>query len=331
VATVSIHPPKTPVTKGSNSISMATLPNICKMPGPPAPFVPTPLPNIGKSSIQPKGYSRTVKIEGNQVAIKGASFGSMGDIASKGTGGGIVSMNCEGLTKFIAPGSITVKIEGGNVHLLSDVMSNNNGPSGSPPNAATLNGTIHAPTIVDELNLTKMACDCMDAKGCKWDDVKNIPVEPGKEFVRCCILGSRREKCVQEKIAKEQEKGKGNKVHSPAGANYQSNKMPNRPSIKGKSPEKQGYCRPDIVVGSGSKPLNASDMEQIIDLKFPCNTDGKLPAHKDWNPSKALGKAQRECYERILLPKESGGDGKPAPKPVKVTAVGPTKEGCAAA
>ena len=32
---VSIHPPKTPVTKGSNGIAMATVPNVCKMPGPP--------------------------------------------------------------------------------------------------------------------------------------------------------------------------------------------------------------------------------------------------------------------------------------------------------
>jgi uncharacterized Zn-binding protein involved in type VI secretion len=144
MASVSIHAPKTPVTKGSSGIAAATVPNVCKMPGPPAPFVPTPLPNIGKSGMSPKDFSTTVKIEGNVVAIKGASFGSMGDVASKGLGGGIVSMNCEGPTKFIAPGSLTVKIQGKNVHLLSDVMSNNNGPSGSPPNAATMAGLLQA-------------------------------------------------------------------------------------------------------------------------------------------------------------------------------------------
>ena len=46
---VSVNPPKTPVTEGSQDLAAATLPNVCKMPGPPAPFVPTPLPNIGKS------------------------------------------------------------------------------------------------------------------------------------------------------------------------------------------------------------------------------------------------------------------------------------------
>jgi len=144
MATVAVNPPKTPVTKGSNGLATATLPNVCKMPGPPAPFVPTPLPNIGKSGSSPQGYSTTVTIEGNEVAIAGASFGSMGDVASKGTGGGIVSLNVEGPTKFLAPGSLDVKVEGKNVQLLSDQMLNNCGPSGSPANSATMAGVLQA-------------------------------------------------------------------------------------------------------------------------------------------------------------------------------------------
>jgi uncharacterized Zn-binding protein involved in type VI secretion len=140
MATVGINPPKTPVTKGSTGIAKATLPNVCKMPGPPAPFVPSPLPNIAKSGDSPEGYSKKVKIEGNTVAIRGASFKSMGDIASKATGGGLVSANTHGPAKFIMPGSLTVKIEGKNVHLLGESMLNNCGPSGSPPNSATLMG-----------------------------------------------------------------------------------------------------------------------------------------------------------------------------------------------
>lgn len=141
---VAIHPPKTPVHKGSTSVASATLPNVCKMPGPPAPFVPAPLPNIAKSGMSPKGYSKKVKIEGNAVAIRGATFESMGDIASKGTGGGLLSANTHGPAKFIMPGSLTVKIEGKNVHLLGEPVLNNCGPSGSPPNTgATLAGVIH--------------------------------------------------------------------------------------------------------------------------------------------------------------------------------------------
>jgi uncharacterized Zn-binding protein involved in type VI secretion len=158
VPTVAVNPPKTPVTKGSSGVAAATIPNVCKMPGPPAPFVPTPLPNIGQSSKSPDGYSTSVKIEGQPVAIQGASFGSSGDIASKGTGGGIVSSNAEGPTKFIGPGSFDVKIEGKNVQLLGDQMLNNCGPAGSPANAATMMGLIQAPgTVLSAAYVAKRA------------------------------------------------------------------------------------------------------------------------------------------------------------------------------
>jgi uncharacterized Zn-binding protein involved in type VI secretion len=134
---VGIHPPKTPVTEGSSGTAKATLPNVCKMPAPPAPFAPSPLPNTAKSGQSPKGYSTTVKIEGNTVAIRGASFESMGDMASKGTGGGLISANTHGPAKFITPGSPTVQIQGKAVHLLGEPMLNNCGPSGSPPNTGS--------------------------------------------------------------------------------------------------------------------------------------------------------------------------------------------------
>jgi hypothetical protein len=147
MGTVAVNPPKTPVTKGCNSIAVATLPNVCKMPGPPAPFVPTPLPNIGQSGKAPQDFSITVTFDRDPVAIRGSSYGSSGDIASRGTGGGIVSNNAEGPTKFIGPGSLNVQIEGKNVQLLGDQMMNNCGPGGSPPNAATMAGTVHAPGL----------------------------------------------------------------------------------------------------------------------------------------------------------------------------------------
>ncbi|WNG20907.1 PAAR-like domain-containing protein [Cystobacter fuscus] len=142
MTSVLVNPPKTPVTEGTNGVAAATLPNICKMPGPPAPFVPTPLPNIGKSGTAPRNYSKSVTIEGKKVAIRGATFGSMGDVASKGTGGGLASSNVEGPTNFVGPGSMDVKIEGKNIHLLGEPMLNNCGPCGSPPNAATMTGVL---------------------------------------------------------------------------------------------------------------------------------------------------------------------------------------------
>ena len=148
MAKVTVNFPKTPVTKGSSGIAAATLPNVCKLPGPPAPFVPSPRPNIGNSGDSPKGYSKTVTIEAQPVAITGASFGSQGDLASKGTGGGLISGNTHGPTKFIGPGSMNVQIEGKNVQLLGDPMLNNCGPSGSPANAATMTGILQAPGMM---------------------------------------------------------------------------------------------------------------------------------------------------------------------------------------
>jgi uncharacterized Zn-binding protein involved in type VI secretion len=173
VPSVAIHPPKTPVHKGSHTIAKATIPNICKMPGPPAPFVPAPLPNIAKSELSPKDYSTTVKIEGNTVAIRGSTFESIGDMASKGTGGGLISANCHGPAKFIAPGSMTVKIEGKNVHLLGDSMLNNLGPSGSPPNTgATMMGADHADLSVETR--------CNEAKEAAEKQADQLQAQPGK-------------------------------------------------------------------------------------------------------------------------------------------------------
>ncbi|NTX11907.1 DUF4150 domain-containing protein [Myxococcus sp. CA056] len=176
MGTVGINPPKTPVTEGSKGVAAATLPNVCKMPGPPAPFVPTPLPNIGDSGSSPKGYSKTVTIEGKAVAIQGASFGSSGDIASKGTGGGITSMNAEGPTRFIGPGSMDVHIEGKNVQLLGDQMLNNCGPSGSPANSATMTGLIQMTSIPD-VGAPEKCPNCKVSSGKTKSDAK-----PYEEF-----------------------------------------------------------------------------------------------------------------------------------------------------
>jgi hypothetical protein len=111
------------------------------MPGPPAPFVPTPLPNLGRSEDSPDGYTSTVLFDGKKVAIKGATYKSTGspDAASKGTGGGIVSSVEQGKTGFAAPGSMNVKAEGKNVQLLGDAMMNN---GSNPFNAATAPGNL---------------------------------------------------------------------------------------------------------------------------------------------------------------------------------------------
>jgi uncharacterized Zn-binding protein involved in type VI secretion len=137
MSSIGVNPPHTPVTEGSGGKSLATTPNVCKMPGPPAPFVPTPLPNLGTSGDNLTDGSTTVKFEGKKVAIKGSYYMSQpsGDVASQGTGGGIVSAKVQGKTEWMAPGSMDVKADGKNIQLLGDAMGNN---GGSPVNAATM-------------------------------------------------------------------------------------------------------------------------------------------------------------------------------------------------
>jgi hypothetical protein len=196
MSSVAIHPPKTPVTKGSHTVAKATLPNICKMPAPPAPFVPAPLPNIAKSELSPKGYSTTVKIEGNAVAIRGATFESMGDMASKGTGGGLISANTHGPAKFITPGSMTVKIEGKSVHLLAEPMLNNCGPSGSPPNTgATMMGA-----GADHDELTKAAKKVLQKILCECDRIYKQLQKQRDPKKNCKALGEEKHDCCNDGI-----------------------------------------------------------------------------------------------------------------------------------
>jgi hypothetical protein len=286
MATVGIHPPKTPVTKGSRTLAKATLPNVCKMPGPPAPFVPAPLPNIGKSELSPKGYSTTVNIEGNAVAIRGASFESMGDIASKGTGGGLISANTHGPVKFITPGSFTVKIEGKSVHLLGEPVLNNCGPSGSPPNTgATLTGVDHSdidePPSVDHV-LKCIACKC-DAE-----------VNANQPNLSCMRSGTEKHDCCEREIQSHRASGNPPAIDGEHGYNP----GPPLTGVVGSRAENfaagtlpSGSCWPDAAA------LDANgDVQQFFDFKFKCQT-AKYAGGPTW--SRRRGVSQETRYDDL--------------------------------
>ncbi len=245
MGTVTVNAPKTPVTKGSNGMAIATLPNICKMPGPPAPFVPTPLPNIGTSDNSPQGYSTSVTIDGDPVAIKGATFASKGDIASQGTGGGLVSSNVQGPTSFVGPGSMDVKIEGKNVQLLSDPMLNNGGPSGSPANAATMAGLVQAPGATAlEKELVAIAKECHE----KVEKENAATKAAKKKGAGCTARGTKKHKCCSDKI-----KGKDPPLTNVA-SEWSHADAPK--------------CRLDVAVFSGAP--HPDNVTKIYDFKFNC-------------------------------------------------------------
>lgn len=298
MSSVGIHPPKTPVTKGCRSIAKATIPNVCKMPGPPAPFVPSPLPNIAKSGMSPKGYSKKVKIEDSTVAIRGASYKSMGDMASKGTGGGLISANTHGPAKFITPGSLTVKIEGKSVHLLGEPMLNNCGPSGSPPNTgATLGGTKHGSAKVATIDalLKEIVCKCNR-------DVKQA--SPKKKQKTCAQLGTEKHTCCDRAIKK--------KGHSQIEGEKGYGKKPKYKPITGPKPRYpgRGTSWPDCTI------TDKNGNKQFVDFKFKCPPDTpirkKVKKGHLWIKSKSSspgqwptwtvykdGSNQKEKYESV--------------------------------
>jgi uncharacterized Zn-binding protein involved in type VI secretion len=244
--TVGVNPPKTPVTEGSQDLAPATVPNVCKMPGPPAPFIPTPLPNIGQSSDRLTDGTTTVKIDGHKVAIKGSYYMSQPspDVASQGTGGGIVSAAVQGKTEFVAPGSMNVKLEGKNTQLLGDAMTNN---GGSPANALCAPGNQQLPrplTPVEDA-LCEMACEC-----------NKIPPKPGQT---CTRLGEEKHKCCDDKIKSSTPPPAlgGEQGYHPDGKPISGPRVP--PNIP------EGSVWPDACsLDAAGKP------DQFFDFKFGC-------------------------------------------------------------
>lgn len=107
--------------KGSGGMSMV-FPDVCKTPAPPAPPVPIPYPNIGKSSDTTSGPSK-VKTDGQMPMVKGAKYmRSQGDEA--GTLGGILSSVNMNICEFMMY-SFDVKFEGKNVCRLGDPLFHN--------------------------------------------------------------------------------------------------------------------------------------------------------------------------------------------------------------
>lgn len=172
-------------------------------------------------------------------------------------------------------------------------------------------GTVQSPLIVAGFDMRAAVCDC--AKSVTYKQVDKIPVD---DWVKCCILGRKRQTCVEEKIeeAQKDEGADEEKIHAPAGAQYQSTNLP----------PGQKYCLPDLVVGTGTKPLSSSQITAIYELKNPCNKEGEpLPSIKKWNPKALMGGTMQKCYENAHLKGE-----KPNPDGIPVEAIGPNAESC---
>jgi uncharacterized Zn-binding protein involved in type VI secretion len=109
-------------------------PDVCKVPAPPAPFVPTPFPNIAMPNQASGGTcSSKVKIDGKETIVKGTEIPmSKGDEA--GTLGGMISaVNMNKVTYKV--GSSRVKFEGKQACHLTSMTAHNGANANFPPGA----------------------------------------------------------------------------------------------------------------------------------------------------------------------------------------------------
>jgi len=126
------------VHKGSNGISTATLPDVCKTPSPGGP-IPVPYPNISMSSDLANG-TKSVKADGgNMIAIKGSEFSrSTGD--EPGTAGGVKSSTFIKESTWILY-SFDVRIEGQGACRLTDKKFQNH------QNTVDMGGVLQMPVF----------------------------------------------------------------------------------------------------------------------------------------------------------------------------------------
>jgi len=262
------------------------------MPGPPAPFVPTPLPNIASSGTSPKGYSKKVKIEGQTVAIRGATFASKGDMPSKGTGGGLVSANTHGPAKFITPGSPTVEIEGKSVHLLAEPMLNNCGPTGNPTNTgATMTGDVQLSAAIARRmdQLQEIACECDQ-------EIKHENADGTRNKRSCQFLGILKHACCESKIKKKTRQGTKSGVKGETGYYKTST---NQITAARSSSAPAGSSWPDAAITDGS-----GNPQKFVDFKFAC-PDNDPPRKQTWTKYSAEKQAkhgfsdQRDKYKDL--------------------------------
>ena len=281
---VGVNPPKTPVTEGSLDMAPATMPNVCKMLLPSGAVYPDTVTELRSCSADrlTDATTLTVFIEGKKIAIKGSYYMSRPspDVASKGTGGGIVSSSTEGKTEFAAPGSMNVKAEGANIQLLGDAMTNN---GGSPANSATLPGNQQAPsglTFGKNMNsLCSIFCECLGQWQAHHGEVPIGVTDSELETIYDPEFESpakahrfERQGCVEQQLREH---------NDPSIVPEQRYDMSQSPPLPGEG----GPGRiPDVVVLAAAGPASGTNITAVVEMKFPGD---------DYRPG------QQQAYQRI--------------------------------
>jgi len=256
--------------KGCNSVSTATLPDVCKTPTAGGP-VPIPYPNVSFSKDLINGTKTITADGGNMIAVKGSEFSrSIGD--EPGTVGGVKSNTNMKESKWITY-SFDVKMEGRNACRLSDKKTQNHA------NTVDAMGTVHAPVIA---NFEKALCqiinqcekevnDRLFGPGGKPD--KTWCKSPGAEpnTTKAMEIGNEKAKCAERKVNERK-----NKSTTDFSKTVQAEKYVRVPG--------GGWCKPDVVVGS------PPSCDAVYDFKTSCPL---TPSSKPSWPTYGTGRGQR--------------------------------------
>ena len=266
------------VHKGSNAISMATIPDVCKTPSPGGP-IPIPYPNISQSSTLAKGTT-TVKADGGMmIAIKGSEF-SMSNGDEPGVAGGVKSSTFMKESTWILY-SFDVKIEGQGACRLSDKKFQNH------ENTADLMGAVVVPTVVDPLvvsELNRIANCCNLAVDCNAANYKKKGKKRG-----CTSRGTKKHTCCDKAIKKSQ--ANNDKLKSVA------SEWPDK--------AKKPFCRLDVRL-----PPPKAKVTHIFDFKFNCDPIEPYMSDAQKEKYKKKYKVTPKIIGAQGLSKESLGDSK---------------------
>lgn len=247
------------VHKGSNGISIATIPDVCKTPSPGGP-VPIPYPNISQSITLDKGTT-TVKADGGMmIANKGSEFSlSNGDNA--GVAGGVKSSTFMKESTWILY-SFDVKMDGKNACRLTDKKFQNH------ENTVDAAGDIQNPVVAAAFE--KALCEIV--KKCEQDVNRHFcGGSPSAQFCAstrsngesgAVFLGNRKDECVKNELNRRRDSGAPEIPDGMCTPNYPADLVP----VPG-----GGTCLPDVMFG------NPPNCGAVYDLKTKCPADGRPP------------------------------------------------------
>jgi len=225
------------VHKGSNGISIATIPDVCKTPSPGGP-VPIPYPNISQSATLDKGTTTVNADGGMMIAVKGSEFSlSNGDNA--GVAGGVKSSTFMKESTWILY-SFDVKMDGKNACRLTDKKFQNH------ENTADLAGVLQVPVTALEVDLKQIAKDCHEKV--EKEVAAGKKTESGKD-PSCATKGTWKHKCCADALKDKD------------------------PAVKCEDPCGSSNCRLDVAVVD---PPGSNTVRKIYDFKFNCSGDPKM-------------------------------------------------------